>query len=172
MPNVKNLACIALGANLGDGRLTLRRAAAQLASLAGRESAGSSIWITDPVDCPEDSPLFYNAALVLEPPTGMTPESLLEELLILETGHGRKRLGAINEPRPLDLDLIAFGRETRRTSGLTLPHPRAHKRLFVLGPLAEIAPGLILPGQGKTVAELLEGLPYSGARNLGEPLLD
>jgi 2-amino-4-hydroxy-6-hydroxymethyldihydropteridine diphosphokinase len=65
----------------------------------------------------------------------------------------------LNEPRPLDLDLVAFGNETRATPVLTLPHPRAHLRRFVLQPLSEIAPDLILPGQTKTVAQLLKELP-------------
>jgi 2-amino-4-hydroxy-6-hydroxymethyldihydropteridine diphosphokinase len=74
----------------------------------------------------------------------------------------------LNEPRPLDLDLIAFGREVRAGNRLTLPHPRAHLRRFVLQPLSEIAPGLILPGQSQTVAQLLAALPPdSGMRMVG-----
>jgi 2-amino-4-hydroxy-6-hydroxymethyldihydropteridine diphosphokinase len=61
----------------------------------------------------------------------------------------------LNEPRPLDLDLIAFGTETRHAPDFVLPHPRAHFRRFVLQPLSEIAPDLILPGQRKTVLQLL-----------------
>jgi 2-amino-4-hydroxy-6-hydroxymethyldihydropteridine diphosphokinase len=64
-----------------------------------------------------------------------------------------------NEPRPLDLDLIVFWNEIRNSPDLILPHPRAHRRRFVLQPLSEIAPDLVLPGQGKTVAELLAELP-------------
>ncbi len=73
----------------------------------------------------------------------------------LEKVFGRTPKKALNEPRPLDLDLIAFGNETRHSPELTLPHPRAHRRRFVLQPLSEIAPDLILPGQNKTVAQLL-----------------
>jgi 2-amino-4-hydroxy-6-hydroxymethyldihydropteridine diphosphokinase len=64
----------------------------------------------------------------------------------------------MNEARPLDLDLITFGGETRSSPDLTLPHPRAHLRRFVMEPLAEIAPELVLPGQKKTVRELLANL--------------
>jgi len=77
----------------------------------------------------------------------------------LEKVFGRAPKKIINEPRPLDLDLIAFGQEIRNSPELILPHPRAHLRRFVLQPLSEIAPELVLPGQGKTVAELLAGLP-------------
>ena len=93
------------------------------------------------------------------PRTDETPESLLKKLRELETEFGRAPKMVLNEPRPLDLDLIAFGSETRNSPALILPHPRAHLRRFVLQPLGEIAPELILPGQRKTVAQLLAGLP-------------
>ncbi|MES1180381.1 MAG: 2-amino-4-hydroxy-6-hydroxymethyldihydropteridine diphosphokinase, partial [Verrucomicrobiota bacterium] len=76
----------------------------------------------------------------------------------LEVEFGRKPKMVLNEPRPLDLDLIAFGGEVRLTASLTLPHPRAHQRRFVLQPLGEIAPDLVLPGQKLAVAQLLAGL--------------
>ncbi|MCL5097468.1 MAG: 2-amino-4-hydroxy-6-hydroxymethyldihydropteridine diphosphokinase, partial [Candidatus Omnitrophica bacterium] len=75
-----------------------------------------------------------------------------------EMEFGRPPARVPNEPRLLDLDLIAFGTQTRHTPGLILPHPRAHQRRFVLQPLAEIAPDLVLPGQVKTVAQLLADL--------------
>ena len=102
--------------------------------------------------------MFVNAVVGLEPQEGETPESLLQKLRLLEKEFGRPAKKVLNEPRPLDLDLIAFGPETRHTPELILPHPRAHQRRFVLQPLSEIAPDLLLPGQGKTVAQLLEGL--------------
>lgn len=110
---------------------------------------------TAPVDCPPGSPNFVNAAVSLVPRKGETPESLLAKLQYLEKEFGRTPKVVLNEPRPLDLDLIAFGNEIRATPQLTLPHPRAHLRRFVLEPLAEIAPELLLPGQGKTVRILL-----------------
>lgn len=115
----------------------------------------SSLWKTLPVDCPPGSPEFVNAAVGLVPKEGETPESLLKKLRGLEKEFGRKEKKTINEPRPLDLDLIEFGKEIRNSPELTLPHPRAHLRKFVLQPLSEIAPDLILPGQKKTVAQLL-----------------
>lgn len=94
----------------------------------------------------------------LVPRNHETPDSLLKKLQDLEKEFGRAPKKVFNEPRPLDLDLIAFGSEVRSTSELTLPHPRAHLRRFVLEPLAEIAPDLVLPGQGRPVAALLQDL--------------
>ena len=119
----------------------------------------SSLWETTPVDCPPGSPVFVNAVAGLLPRRGETPESLLAKLQGLEREFGRRPKKVLNEARPLDLDLLAFGGEQRATEELTLPHPRAHQRRFVLQPLSEIAPDLILPGQSKSVAELLERLP-------------
>jgi 2-amino-4-hydroxy-6-hydroxymethyldihydropteridine diphosphokinase len=99
-----------------------------------------------------------NAVVTLVPQPGETPESLLKKLRALETEFGRRPKTILNEPRPLDLDLIVFGREVRSSRFLTLPHPRAHERRFVLQPLSEIAPDLVLPGQTQTVAQLLAGL--------------
>ena len=102
--------------------------------------------------------MFVNAVVSLIPRPEETPESLLEKLQALEQEFGRGPKKVLNEARPLDLDLIAFGTETRSAPRLTLPHPRAHERSFVLQPLSELAPELILPGQTKTVRELLSAL--------------
>lgn len=119
----------------------------------------SSIWETTPVDCPPGSPKFLNAVVAFIPQHGETPESLLKKLQDLEKVLGRQPKKVLNEPRPMDLDLITFGNETRNTPELILPHPRAHLRRFVLQPLCDILPDYILPGQGKSVAELLNALP-------------
>ena len=103
--------------------------------------------------------MFVNAVVGLLPSVGETPESLLSKLQVLEKEFGRGPKAVLNEARPLDLDLICFEDETWNTPQLVLPHPRAHQRRFVLEPLSEIAPDLILPGQSKTVAKLLEELP-------------
>jgi 2-amino-4-hydroxy-6-hydroxymethyldihydropteridine diphosphokinase len=118
----------------------------------------SSLWQTTPVDCPPGSSAFVNAAVALTPPASETPESLLGKLQQLERDFGRRQKMVHNEPRPLDLDLIAFGNDVRNTPELTLPHPRAHLRRFVLQPLGEIAPGFIFPGQARTIRELLSAL--------------
>ena len=110
------------------------------------------------MDCPPDSPKFVNAVVGLIPRDRETPESLLKKLSDLEKEFGRAPKTILNEPRPLDLDLIAFGSETRNVPDLILPHPRAHLRRFVLEPLNEIAPDFILAGQGRTVSQLLADL--------------
>ena len=156
------MAYVALGANLGDAAATLSDAAAEIAGWSPGLAIGSSLWRTVPVDCPPGSPPFLNAALGLRPKPVTTPESLLDNLLALESKLGRTRSGLANAPRVIDLDLIAFGTETRNMPTLVLPHPQAHKRSFVLAPLAEIAPGLVLPGQQQTVSGLLATLGQAG----------
>ena len=153
------LAWIALGSNLGDSPQIIHRAFRELQKLSTRPLLISSLWQTTPVDCPPGSPPFVNAVAGLEIPPNETPESLLEKLQSLEKEFGRQPKIILNEARPLDLDLIAFKHATRNTQQLTLPHPRAHQRRFVLEPLSEIAPDLILPGQLQTVSQLLQALP-------------
>ncbi len=152
-------AFVALGSNLGNSRDILTRAMAHLQELSTVPLRKSSLIETAPVDCPLGSPLFLNAVVGLVPRTGETPESLLAKLQALEQESGRQPKKILNEARPLDLDLIAFGNEIRSTSSLALPHPRAHLRRFVLQPLAEIAPELVLPGQTGSIAQLLAALP-------------
>jgi len=149
---------IALGSNLGDPIALLRKAIARLESIPASRFTKSSLWQSTPVDCPPGSPPFVNAAVAFEPAPDETPESLLAKLQTLEREFGRRPKQIVNEPRPLDLDLIAFGSEIRSTPELTLPHPRAHLRRFVLEPLNEIAPNLVLPGQTKPVHQLLAEL--------------
>jgi 2-amino-4-hydroxy-6-hydroxymethyldihydropteridine diphosphokinase len=152
-------AFVALGSNLGDAAGNIRRAMERLRQFSVAPLLRSSLWQTEPVDCPPGSPVFVNAVAGLEPYPAETPESLLARLQALEKEFGRRPKLVLNEPRPLDLDLLVFGGEIRDSEKLMLPHPRAHQRRFVLQPLAEIAPDLLLPGQSKTVAQLLKSLP-------------
>ena len=153
------LAIIALGSNLGDSRQIILDALARLQDFSEFPIRSSSLWQTAPVDCPPGSPVFVNAVAGLIPQENETPLKLLRKLRKLERKFGRRPKKILNEARSLDLDLIAFGAETNHSPELILPHPRAHLRKFVLQPLAEIAPELILPGQGRTVAEMLADLP-------------
>jgi 2-amino-4-hydroxy-6-hydroxymethyldihydropteridine diphosphokinase len=152
------IALIALGSNRGDSVAALRAAFERLQLLSAAPVRRSSLWQSTPVECPPGSPLFVNAAAALTPDADETPESLLAKLQAFEKEFGRKPKLVMNEPRPLDLDLIAFGRERRNTAELILPHPRAHLRRFVLAPLNEVAPDFVLPGQARPIRELLEGL--------------
>jgi len=152
------IAIVALGSNLGDSRQIILDAMTRLQSFSDEPLLKSSPWQTTPVNCPPNSPLFVNAVVGFAPQKNQTPESLLQKLRALEKEFGRPPKKVLNEPRPLDLDLIAFGTETRHTPELVLPHPRAHLRRFVLQPLSEIAPDLILPGQSKIVSQLLAEL--------------
>jgi 2-amino-4-hydroxy-6-hydroxymethyldihydropteridine diphosphokinase len=152
-------AFVALGSNLGNSRRTVQAAIDRLGEFSRTPLFVSSLWQTTPVDCPPDSPSFINAVVAFLPQIGETTESLLEKLQQLEKEFGRQPKKVLNEARPLDLDLIAFRKEARNSPRLTVPHPRAHERQFVLQPLNEIAPELVLPGQSKTVSELLASLP-------------
>ncbi len=149
---------IALGSNLGDSPAVLAAAFDRLESWSSVPIRRSSLWTSTPVDCPPGSPRFLNAVAELASRRGDSPESLLAALQALEREFGRRPKLVLNEARPLDLDLIAWGREVRSTASLTLPHPRAHLRRFVLQPLAELAPELLLPGQTAPVEELLRDL--------------
>lgn len=161
-PHHAELALVAIGSNLGKPAENVRRAMARLEQFSTLSVLRSSLWNTLPVDCPSGSPVFVNAAVGIWPSASEHPESLLLKLQTLEREFGRLPERLTNEPRPLDLDLIAYGGQERTGPVLTLPHPRAHLRRFVLQPLAEIAPGVILPGQSRTIRELLAELGSGG----------
>ena len=146
---------VALGANLGDPAATLRDALKRLQEVSSAPVLASSLWTSTPVDCPPGSPPFVNAVARLAGRTGETPESLLDALQAMEREAGRIPKVVMNEPRPLDLDLLAWDALMLDTPRLVLPHPRAHLRRFVLAPWAEIGPGFVIPGTGRTVGQLL-----------------
>ena len=156
-------AFVALGSNVGDSRVIVLRAIEKLEELSSAPLLRSSLWETEPVDCPPGSATFINAMVGLKPLPGEGPETLLRKLKALEIEFGRKPKAVLNEPRPLDLDLIAFGDEVRNGPELVLPHPRARERRFVLAPWNEIAPEYVIPGQKATVRELLNRLEPSPA---------
>jgi 2-amino-4-hydroxy-6-hydroxymethyldihydropteridine diphosphokinase len=138
-------AFVALGSNLDDPAHQVLDAFAALARIPGVELlACSSLYRTAPIGY-ADQPDFINAVAKVR--TTLSPQDLLATLHAIEQTHGRRREFA-NAPRTLDLDLISFGSLHRRYDDLVLPHPRAHRRAFVLLPLLEIAPECVLPGLG------------------------
>lgn len=152
-------ATVALGSNLGDPRAQVQRAIERLHQAMPIGFVASSLWDSTPLDCPPDSPRFVNAVVRMNVSRRKTPEAFLERLKQWEKEFGRRPKTVMNEARALDLDLIAWGDEIRNGPDLVLPHPRATLRRFVLEPLLEIAPDLILPGQGRSVSQLLATLP-------------
>ena len=153
-----SIAFVALGSNLGDRLATINSAIDRLSRIGTIRSV-SPIYETEPIRF-LDQPPYLNAVAEIE--TSLRPEELLETLLQIERAHGRERTFQ-NAPRTLDLDLLVYDQEIIQIDKLTVPHPRLHERAFVLVPLNEIAPGLIVPGTGKSAAELLEALlPVSG----------
>lgn len=153
---MSSLAVIALGSNLGDRLLTLQAARNALRSIAVPGSlCQSSIYQTEPVSCPEDSPDFFNAVVSFE--FASSAPELHAHTQRIEQTLGRAR-SAINAPRTIDLDLLIFGENTIDTVVLQIPHPRLHLRRFVMEPLAEIHPDLLLPPQGIPIVTLLAQL--------------
>lgn len=152
-------AAIALGSNLGDRRRHLDLAVEELRRSPEVRVLAVSSWIErDSVGGPEGAPAYLNGALLLE--TELGGRELLEALLAIERRHGRRRRPGIrDEPRTLDLDLLLFGDRRIEEPDLRVPHPRLEEREFVLAPLSEIAPDLVLPS-GRTVRE---GLARLGA---------
>jgi len=145
-------AYVGLGSNLGDREATLRQALAALGEVPGvRIVAVSSFRETDPVGF-LDQPRFLNGAAAVE--TELSPQELLAALLEVERGLGRIRGGERYGPRTVDLDLLVYGDLALAEDGLELPHPRLHERRFALEPLAELAPGLEIPGKGVVEALL------------------
>jgi len=148
-------AYVALGSNLGDRESTIREAVAALGAAEGVEVVSVSTLIeTDPVGL-LDQPRFLNGVAAVD--TELPPAELLGLLLEVERRFGRVREGVPAQgPRTLDLDLLLYGDASLDEPGLRIPHARMHERAFVLGPLAELAPGLEIPGRGPVEALMAE----------------
>lgn len=138
-------AYIGLGGNLGDPGNTIEHAIVALARLPGTAlAARSPLYRSAPIGY-LDQPAFVNAVAALD--TTLTPSELLDALQAIEAAFGRSR-SFKDAPRTLDLDLLLYGEVSMHAPRLTLPHPRMHERAFVLVPLADIAPHLVLAGHG------------------------
>jgi len=147
---------IALGSNLGDRRAHLDFAVSRLSTSFSNVRV-SSYHETEPVDMPGSPSAFLNAAAVAD--TAMPAHEILDLLMSIERERGRERPFQ-NASRTLDLDLILLGNVVLNDKALTVPHPRFRERLFVLDPLAEIAPELVDPVTGKTIADLRAALAH------------
>ena len=153
-------AVLALGANLGDPAAALQSAVDALAG-AGRVLAVSGVYRTAPVGGPPQ-PDYLNAVVLLD--TAFAPGELLDFAHSVEAAAGRERLERWG-PRTLDVDVLAYDDVVRSDPLLTLPHPRAHERGFVLAPWAEVAPDATIPGHGRVV-DLLDTVDASGVRRI------
>lgn len=147
---------IALGSNLGDRLDNLRRAKELLSSISTGPVLVAPVYLTKPVNCPPGSPDFLNT--VVEISYDGTPEELLARTQEFQRRLGRTEPTERNAPRVIDIDLLYSGGETVSTDTLELPHPRIPLRQFVLRPLADIRPDLVMPGHSLTIAEHLERL--------------
>jgi len=153
---------VGLGSNLGDRLHNLRAARKAILDLSTVKPPilCSPIYETDPVDCERGAGKFLNA--VVEFDYEGDPANLLEQLIRIEEGLGRRRDHAKNVSRTIDIDLLYCGDRNIENERLQLPHPHMHLREFVLQPLADIRADLVLPGQKKTVTNFLEDFGESG----------
>lgn len=149
---------IALGSNLGDRLAHLRTACACLREIStpGEPVLTAPVYQTEPRFCPPGSPAFYNT--VIEIHFSGTALGLLDAARAMEKRLGRLPADERNAPRVIDIDLLYLGDESSDTNTLVLPHPRIAERRFVLQPLSDIRPALILPEQTHNIAKLLENL--------------
>lgn len=150
---------IALGSNLGDRLASLRAAAWEVRCVSGvgEPIRCSQVYETEPVGTEPSAAAFLNAVVEVE--FEGLPKELLQALQAIEGRMGRPPARARNASRTIDLDLLYAGKTVMNELGCVLPHPRLHLRRFVLQPLADLRPELLLPGQSRSVAELLAALP-------------
>jgi 2-amino-4-hydroxy-6-hydroxymethyldihydropteridine diphosphokinase len=161
---------IGLGSNIGDRRAHLQDAAAALPGQGVNVLASSSVYETEPVGLVLDQREFYNACLAVETDHG--PEELLRACKEVERSLGREPGGPRHGPRPIDVDVLLLDALEYASDGLTLPHREVTSRRFVLVPLLELDPGLILP-DGTSLADALTALGGDGqeVQRAGPPLL-
>jgi 2-amino-4-hydroxy-6-hydroxymethyldihydropteridine diphosphokinase len=158
-------AFVSLGSNqpsfAGNERQTLLAAVPHLQAISTEPVQLSSLYISDPVNCEPGTEDFVNAVAKLAVPDSDSPYDFLGRLHKIEDLFGRQRGPEPNGPRPLDLDLISLGASVVANDRLTLPHPRAAQRLFVLVPLLELCSELELGASTANLSDLIHGLPAS-----------
>jgi 2-amino-4-hydroxy-6-hydroxymethyldihydropteridine diphosphokinase len=151
---------ISLGSNVGDRLGSLQGAVDAIADTPDVHTVAiSSVYETAPVDAPEGSPDFLNAILLVD--TTLRVTTLLDRMQAVEDAFGRERTGEINAPRTLDIDLVTVGDLVIEGDEITIPHPRAHERAFVLVPWAELDQRAEIPGHGY-ILDLLADMDTAG----------
>lgn len=150
---MEHIVYLSLGSNIGDRETNLREVIQRLSKL-GVVAAVSSFYETNPMEV-TDQPWFLNAAVELRTP--LTAADLMREILAIEKAMGRVRVQP-KGPRKIDVDILLYDNAAIDEQGLTIPHAAMHKRLFVLAPLAEIAPEVLHPSLHRTVRELRDSL--------------
>jgi 2-amino-4-hydroxy-6-hydroxymethyldihydropteridine diphosphokinase len=152
-------AVLSIGSNLGDRRINLQGAVDSLADTPDVWLTNvSPVYETAPVDSPEDARDYLNAVVLID--TTLSAPTLLERALAIEAAYGRERTER-NEPRTLDVDVIVVGDRRANEESLTLPHPRAHERAFVLAPWHDVEPDAAIPDRGP-ISELLAQVGRDG----------
>jgi len=159
---------LGLGCNVGDRRANLQAAVDALPAHGVDVLAASATYDTEPVGLVLDQPEFLNACVRVR--TELAPEALLDACKAVERELGRVAGGVRHGPRPIDVDVLLLGDETFRSERLSLPHEQVTSRRFVLVPLLELAPDLVVPGAGRA-ADALAALGDDGdVRRAGPPL--
>ena len=159
---------LGLGSNVGDRRANMEAAARALPRHGVEMLASSSVFETEPVGEVVDQPDFYNACVRVR--TALAPEALLDACKAVERELGRVAGGIRHGPRAIDVDLLLLGDETYRSERLTLPHAQVTSRRFVLVPLLELAPELVVPGAGAAADALAALDDRAAVRRAGPPL--
>jgi 2-amino-4-hydroxy-6-hydroxymethyldihydropteridine diphosphokinase len=161
---------LSIGSNLGDRKANLQGALDTLADTPDvRVTEVSPVYETEPIDAPEGSKRFLNAVVMVD--TTLSVHTLLERAQAIEDAYGRERGGEVNAPRTLDIDLILVGERRCDDETLTLPHPRAHERGFVLAPWADLDADAEVPGHGP-VSELLAKVGTDGVVRRDDVVLE
>jgi 2-amino-4-hydroxy-6-hydroxymethyldihydropteridine diphosphokinase len=160
---------LGLGSNVGDRRANLQAAADVLPAHGVEVLASSSVYETEPVGEVLDQPDFYNACLRVR--TALGPEPLLDACKAVERELGRIAGGMRHGPRPIDVDVLLLGDDTFHSERLTLPHEQVASRRFVLAPLVELSPELVIPGVGAAQDALAALGDEAAVRLVGEPLV-
>jgi 2-amino-4-hydroxy-6-hydroxymethyldihydropteridine diphosphokinase len=153
---------VALGSNIGDRLENLRAARNAIFDLANAKAPAlsSAVYETEPIGCEPGAGKFLNAVVEFE--YADDPARLLDQLIQIEEALGRKPDHPKNVSRTIDIDLLYCGGQRINDERLQLPHPRLHLREFVLQPLADVRPDLILPGQKKDIEDLLAEVEQAG----------